>query len=59
MAFLSNVVNRQDNSTTLEDLDYNEFLSELETSEAATTSYETPPTPLGITVTVHLATIRR
>ena len=54
MAFLSNVVNRQDNSTTLEDLDYDEFLSEPETSEAATTSYEIPPPPPGITVTVHL-----
>jgi len=54
MTFLSNVANRKDNSTTLEDLDYDEFLSEPETSEAAATSYETPPTPPGITITVHL-----
>ena len=52
MAFLSNVVNRQDNSTTLEDLDYDEFLSEPETSEAVETSYEIPPPPPGITVII-------
>jgi len=53
MAFLSDATNRKANSTTLEDLDYDEFLSEPEMSEAATTSYEIPPPP-GITVTVHL-----
>ena len=54
MAFLSDATNQKANSTTLEDLDYNEFLSEPEMSEAAATSYETPPTPPGITITVHL-----
>jgi len=53
MAFLSDATNRKANSTTLEDLDYDEFLSEPEMSEAATTSYEIPPPP-GITVTVYL-----
>ena len=54
MAFLSDATNRKANSTMREDLDYDKFLSEPETSEAAATSYETPPTPPGITVTVHL-----
>ena len=38
----------------LEDLDYDEFLSELEMSETAATSYEMPPPPTGITVTIYL-----
>ena len=54
MAFLSDATNRKANSSALEDLDYDEFLSEPEISGAATTSYETPPPPPGITVTVHL-----
>ena len=54
MAFLSDATNRKANSTTLEDLDYDEFLSEPEMSEAAATSYEIHPPPPGITVTVHL-----
>ena len=54
MAFLSDNTNRKANSTTLEDLDYDEFLSEPEMSEAAATSYEIPPPQPRITVTVHL-----
>jgi hypothetical protein len=54
MAFLSDDANRKANSTTLEDLDYDEFLSEPEMREATATSYEIPPPPPGITVTVHL-----
>ena len=52
MAILSDPTNQKDNSTTLEGLDYDEFLSETEASEAATASLKTPPP--GITVTVHL-----
>ena len=51
MAFLSDATNRKSDSTTLEDLDYDEFLSEPEITAAAA-SYENPPP--GITVTVHL-----
>ena len=54
MAFLSDATNRKANSTTLEDLDYDEFLSEPEMSEAAASSYEIPPHQPRITVTVHL-----
>ena len=54
MAFLSDNTNRKATSTLLEDLDYDEFLSELEMSETAATSYEIPPPPPGIIVTVHL-----
>ena len=54
MAFLSDATNRKANSTTLEDLDYDEFLSEPEMSEAAATSYEIPPPQPRITVTVRL-----
>ena len=42
------------NSTALEDLDYDDFLSQAEASEIVATSYEFPPSPPGITVTVHL-----
>ena len=52
MAFLSDPTNRECNSTTLEDLDYDNFLSKLETTEAAVASHGSPPP--GITVTVHL-----
>ena len=51
MAFLSDATNRKVDSTALEDLNYNEFLSEPGITEAA--SSEIPPPP-GITVTVHL-----
>ena len=54
MAFLSDATNRKANSTMLEDLDYDEFLSEPEMSEAAATSYKIPPPQPRITVTVHL-----
>ena len=54
MAFLSDATNRKANSTALEDLDYDEFLSEPKISEAAAASYEMPPPPQGITVTVLL-----
>ena len=54
MAFLSDATNRKANSSALEDLDYDEFLSKLEISGASATSYETPPPPPGITVTIHL-----
>ena len=52
MAFLSDATNRKVDSTALEDLNYDEFLSELEITEAATASQENPSP--GITVTVHL-----
>ena len=52
MAFLSNPTNRKIDSIAMEDLEYNEFLSELEITEVATASHENPPP--GITVTVHL-----
>ena len=54
MTILSDPTNQKANPTALEDLDYDEFLSELEMSEAAATSYKTPPPPPRITVTVHL-----
>jgi len=54
MAFLSDAANQKANSTTLEDLDYDDLLSEPEVNEATTTSCEIPSPPPGITVTVHL-----
>ena len=54
MAILSDPTNRKANSTALEDLDYDDFLSETEASEAVAASYEIPPPPSGIMVTVHL-----
>jgi len=54
MAILSDPTNRKANSTALEDLDYDDFLSEIEESEAVAASYEIPPPPPGIMVTVHL-----
>ena len=54
MAFLSDATNQKANSTALEDLDYDDFLSEPEANEATTTSCEIPSPPPGITVTVHL-----
>ena len=54
MAILSDPTNRKANSTALEDLDYDDFLSKTEESEAVAASYKIPPPPLGITVTVHL-----
>ena len=52
MAFLSDPTNRKSDSTALEDLDYDEFLSEPDKTEAAAASHENPPP--GITVTIHL-----
>ena len=54
MAILSDPTSWKAKSTALEDLDYDEFLSETEASEAVAASYEIPPPPPGITVTVHL-----
>ena len=54
MAILSDPTSRKAKSTVLEDLDYDEFLSEMEASEAVAASYEIPPPPPGITVTVRL-----
>ena len=54
MAILSDPTNRKANSTVIEDLDYDDFLSETEESEVVVASYEIPPPPSGITVTVHL-----
>ena len=54
MVILSDPTNQKANSTVLEDLDYDEFLFEIEVSEAAAASYEIPPPAQGITVTVHL-----
>ena len=42
------------NPTALEDLDYDDFLSDAGASETVAISYEIPPSPPGITVTVHL-----
>ena len=52
MTFLLDATNRENDSTTLEDLDYDEFLSGPETTEIAAATCENPPP--GITVTVHL-----
>jgi len=52
MALLSDNTNRESDSTILEDLDYDEFLSGPETTETAAATCENPPP--GITVTVHL-----
>ena len=54
MAILLDPTNRRANSTALEDLDYEDFLSEAEASETVAASYKIPPPPPGITVTVHL-----
>jgi len=54
MAILSDQTNRKTNSMPLEDLDYDDFLSQVEASETVAASYEFPPSPPGITVTVHL-----
>ena len=54
MAILSDPTNRKINPTALEDLDYDDFLSEVEASESVAVSYQIPPPPPGITVTVHL-----
>ena len=52
MSFLSDATNRKVDSTALEDLNYDEFISEPEITEAAAASHEIPPP--GITFTVHL-----
>ena len=52
MACFSDATNRKANPTMLEDLDYDEFLSGPETTEAAAASHGSPPP--GITVTIHL-----
>ena len=52
MAFLSDPTILECTSTTLEDLDYDEFLSGLETTEIVAATCENPPP--GITVIVHL-----
>ena len=54
MAILSEPKGRKDNPTALEDLDYDNFLSEAEATETVAINYEIPPPPPGITVTVHL-----
>jgi len=54
MAILLDPTNRRANSTALEDLDYDDLISEAEASETVAASYEIPPPPPGITVTVHL-----
>jgi hypothetical protein len=53
MTILSDPTNQKANPTALEDLDYDEFLSEKEASETVA-SYKIPSPPQGITVTVHL-----
>ena len=45
MAILSDPTNQKDNPMALLDLDYDDFLSEMEASEAAAASYEIPPSP--------------
>ena len=52
MAFISDATNRENDSTTLEDFDYDEFLSGLETTEIVAATCENPPP--GITVIVYL-----
>ena len=52
MALHPDATNRECDSTTLEDLDYDEFLFGPETTKTAAATYENPPP--GITVTVHL-----
>ena len=53
MAILSEPKGRKDNPTALEDLDYDNFLSEAEAAETVAINYEIPPPPPGIMVTVH------
>ena len=52
MTFLSDSSNRESDSTTLEDLDYDEFLSGPETTETAVATCKNAPPR--ITVTGHL-----
>ena len=54
MAILLDPTNRKANSTALEDLDYDDYLTEAEATETVAVSYEIPPPPPGIMVTVHL-----
>ena len=54
MAILSEPKDQKDNPTALEDLDYDDFLSDAEAAETTTINYEIPPPPPGITVTIHL-----
>jgi len=54
MAILSEPKDRKDNPTALDDLDYGDFLSDAEAAKIVAISYEIPPPPPGITVTVHL-----
>jgi len=54
MASLLDPTNQKVNPTALEDLDYDDFLPEAEVSKTVAVSYEIPPPPLGIMVTVHL-----
>ena len=52
MASLPDTTKQKSDSTALEDLDYDEFLSKPVITEAAAASHKNPPP--GITVTVHL-----
>ena len=54
MAILSEPRDWKDNPAVLEDLDYNDFLSDVEATETTAINYKIPPLPPGITVTVHL-----
>ena len=54
MAILSDPTIRKVNPTALEDLDYDDFLSEAEASDTVAASYEILPPPPGVTVSVHL-----
>ena len=56
MAISSEPTNQKVNPMALEDLDYDDFLSDARESETVAISYEIPPSPPGITVTVHLTT---
>ena len=49
MAILSEPKDRNDNLTVLEDLDYDDFLSEAEAAETVAINYEIPPPPPGST----------
>ena len=54
MAILSEPRDWKDNPAVLEDLDYNDFISDAEATKTIAINYEIPPLPPGITVTVHL-----
>jgi len=54
MAIPSESEDRKENPTAREDLDYDNFLFDIEVAETTAINYEILPPPLGVTVTVYL-----